>query len=186
MPWLQENISQKLIEKYGNGGNMSLPKITLDTLKREFIYRDVIKIYQALGGVLTEPPIQFGRWDIVVNGFIVEFDEEQHFNRYRAKTLESLIYGMHSGFNVNCYIKYCQENEDLCLKKASWGKYWTSQSTERQFGPSDKYGLLGDLGSARWKQRAFFDYLRDIYSIIYKIPVLRISIYDLKSTDLLT
>lgn len=33
-------------------------------------------------------------------------------------------------------------------------------------------------GPSRWKQRAFYDYLKDLYSVIENIPVIRLSIYD--------
>jgi len=44
-----------------------------------------------------------------------------------------------------------------------------------------KSGLEGDLvgnGSSRWRQRAYYDFLKDIISSIRNIPIIRISIYD--------
>lgn len=32
--------------------------------------------------------------------------------------------------------------------------------------------------SPRWRQRAFYDYIRDVFALIYRIPVIRVSIYD--------
>jgi len=43
---------------------------------------EVMQVYRSLGGILNEIPFRFGGWDIVAPNFIIELDEEQHFNRY--------------------------------------------------------------------------------------------------------
>ena len=45
--------------------------------------------YRKLGGQLEVPPLRFGSWDICAEKFIIELDEERHFNRYRLITLMS-------------------------------------------------------------------------------------------------
>jgi len=51
-------------------------------------------------------------------------------------------------------------------------------SSDRQFGQSgERYNLEG-AGSSRWRQRAFYDYLKDVYSWVVNLPLIRISIYD--------
>lgn len=39
-------------------------------------------------------------------------------------------------------------------------------------------GCLNRAGSSRWKQRAFYDFLRDVTGLIKGIPVIRLSIYQ--------
>lgn len=85
---------------------------------------------------------------------------------------------MKKGFDIVDYAKYCADYENNCLKKSSWRKYWTSPSTEKQFGLPGQNGDLKENGSPRWRQRAFNDYLRDAFVIIYRTPLVRISIYD--------
>lgn len=85
---------------------------------------------------------------------------------------------MEKGFDVFDYGNYCKKYESDCLRKSSWGKYWTSPSTEKQFGPPGNSGDLEKNGSPRWRQRAFYDYLRDVFAKVYKIHILRVSIYD--------
>lgn len=47
------------------------------------------------------------------------------------------------------------------------------------FGPSDAPKIFGQYGSARWKQRAFYDAIRDMCAIhVDGISVARVSIYD--------
>jgi hypothetical protein len=173
----QAILTQILDSRFGKGeilGNSIEP----GDLVKAGVMKEVFRIYRRLGGILNQPPLSFGEWDICLNGFIVELDEEQHFNRYRAITLDSYLYHIEDGFDIFSFKKYCVDNEQSCLAKSSWGKYWTSPSTEKQFGsPGPKGNLVGN-GSPRWKQRAFYDYLRDLYSMIYKIPLIRISVYD--------
>ena len=173
----QEILTQILYSRFGKGeilGNSIEP----GDLVKAGIMNEVFRTYKRLGGILNHLPLSFGKWDICLNGFIVELDEEQHFNRYRTITLDSYIYHLENGFDIFAYKKYCLDNELCCLAKSSWGKYWTSPSTEKQFGLPGPKGDLNGNGSPRWKQRAFYDYLRDLYSMIYKIPLLRISVYD--------
>ena len=173
----QETLTAVLTSEYGTGRYYP-NALNLTDLKKAGLMSEVQRTFKRLGGILTEAPLSFGKWDICLNDFIVELDEEQHFNRYRAVTLDSYIYHMEKGFDVYDYGKYCKLYEENCLKKSSWGKFWTSPSTEKQFGNSGFKGNLETLGSPRWKQRAFYDYLRDIFAIIYRIPLIRVSIYD--------
>lgn len=53
-----------------------------------------------------------------------------------------------------------------------------NESTEEQFCKSDATVSFDNSGSSRWRQRAFYDFLKDVSSKIIKIPVIRISIYD--------
>jgi len=136
------------------------------------------EVYNSLGGKQDVPPLNFGRWDIVTKDFIIELDEEQHFNRYRKKTLDSSLYDNYPWFDIEKYKIYCTEKESECKKKAKHGGYWANASTEKQFGKASEKGDLSGNGSPRWKQRAFYDFCRDLYSIVFEIPVYRFSVYD--------
>ncbi|MBN2747333.1 MAG: hypothetical protein JXR34_11460 [Bacteroidales bacterium] len=144
----------------------------------DYYKNELVSMYRKLGGVLDAPPTSFGAWDIVTKDFIVELDEEQHFNRYRELTLESEIYADNKFLDVNQYKIYCKEFESVCLKKASRGGYWKNDSTEKQFGKASENGDFSVNGSPRWKQRAFYDFCRDIFAVSSRVPVYRIAIYD--------
>lgn len=113
--------------------------------------------------------------DIKLNGFVVELDVEQHFNRYRLVTLSSQFYRSKS---VKEYRYYCNQFEEDCQARAAFGKYWRTDSADRQFGPSEPYGQLTGTCSSRWKQRAFCDYLRDVAAEIIGCQLIRISVFD--------
>jgi hypothetical protein len=51
------------------------------------VQRCILEVFRSLGG-LAGPILNPGKWDISTADFVVEFDEEQHFNRYRLMTLD--------------------------------------------------------------------------------------------------
>lgn len=53
-----------------------------------------------------------------------------------------------------------------------------NNSSEKLFVKSDDNGCLDGAGSSRWRQRAFYDFLRDVTGLIMEIPVIRLSIYQ--------
>ena len=123
-------------------------------------------------------PVQFKDFDIQLPHCIVELDEEQHFNRYRAMTLNSNVYTELKSFSVKEYKNHCLKFEGNCLKKANNRKYWDTPSTNKQFGLSSANGNLNGNGSSRWRQRAFYDYLRDVGQKVFNYNLIRISIYQ--------
>lgn len=173
MAYKQEYLKSLCLEEFKEGKHEKL-KIQ-DLIKHELI-EEANKIYKELDGQKDNFPIKYGPWDIELENFIIEFDEESHFNRFRLQTLNSKIYKSYFNFNVDEYKNHCINYETKCLKKSSWGKYWKSKTSEEQFGISSID--LNGIGSSRWKQRAYYDFLKDITSICLNKPIIRISIYD--------
>ena len=170
----KENIlKQVVLQEYGEKKHSKLTKSQL-SLSPE-LYSEVKSMYKELGGTQEEPPLTFGPWDISTPEFIIELDEENHFNRYRSHTLNSNIYQSIKGFPLEAYKQFCKQYESRCRK---FGGYWKSDSSENLFMKSNDNGCLNGAGSSRWKQRAFYDFLRDITGVISGIPVIRLSIYQ--------
>jgi hypothetical protein len=137
------------------------------------------RVYRQLGGILeTEFPLMIGGWDIVDDNIRIELDEQLHFNRYRSITLESYVYKQLPQFPVTFYMDYCSKYEDECKHPGCSGKRWTTNGSVRQFGQAESPCDLSGNGSPRWKQRAFYDFVKDVYSLITNTRVARISIYD--------
>jgi len=65
-----------------------------------------------------------------------------------------------------------------CLKAGGFGGKWKNNSTEKMFIKSAAPVELNSSGSSSWRQRAYYDFLKDLTSIITSIPVYRISICD--------
>ena len=170
----KENILKQIVlQEYGEKKH---PKLTTNQfLLSSELYFEIERIYKELGGTQEEPPLKFGAWDISTPKFIMELDEENHFNRYRLQTLNSNIYQMINGFRLDEYMCFCKLYESSCRKH---GGFWKNNSSEMLFVKSDDNGCLNGTGSSRWRQRAFYDFLRDITGVISGIPVIRLSIYQ--------
>lgn len=137
--------------------------------------------YRALGGVLGEPVFRPGAWDIGCDGFAVELDEDLHFNRYRAITLEHNIYTALPHFPLDLYRSLCDAHEDDCLSKGRGQARWTSGSTEHQFGTAGARGALDGAGAPRWKQRALYDFMKDLAPLVGLGAVARVSVWEVVS-----
>ena len=169
----ESTLKQVVLQEYGEKKHLKLTRGQF-LLSSEF-YSEVESMYKELGGILGEPPLTFGSWDISTPEFILELDEENHFNRYRLQTLNSNVYQMINGFRLDEYMRFCTLYESGCRKH---GGFWKNNSSEKLFVKSDDNGCLDGAGSSRWRQRAFYDFLRDVTGVISGIPVIRLSIYQ--------
>ena len=168
---------QKYLENlcFSNYRQGTFKRPELATIHNSPFYDQIAETYYDLGGLLKEIPTRTGPYDIQLEKWIIELDEENRFNRYRLLTLNSNIYKSSKNIEVELYKSYCKQYEHKCC---TLGGYWHSPSSNKQFGVSDPNGLLNKLGASRWKQRAFYDLIKDTFSIIVKIPIIRISIYE--------
>jgi hypothetical protein len=172
---------QKFIEKivYEKYPKYKHPKLKKAELYSSDFFDLVANVYYDLDGQFTDVPVNYGSWDISTTKFIIELDKERHFNRYRLQILSSSFYTDWSYFSLKRYQEYCINKEKECLTTAGYGGYWKNESTEKMFLKSNVVKNLSGNGSSRWKQRAYYDFLKDVTSKIRGIPVVRISIYEI-------
>ena len=143
---------------------------------------EAVALYQQLGGMNPSPTLRPGSWDLAVtyagDVLVIELDEELHFNRYREMSLDAPWYRNVSW--ARDYVAQCTRHERRCLDAGSWGKRWTTPSAEASFGPAGPTGQLAGFGAPRWRQRAFYDALKDLAAQSEACPPLaRLSIYDI-------
>lgn len=136
-----------------------------------------IVTYRTLGGIQTEPRLAPGKWDLSFHDLVVELDEELHFNRYRLVTLsqgwsEALPWA--AGYQA-----FSLDHEGACVLAGSWGKRWTTASTEAQFGPAGAPKDLSGAGAPRWKQRALYDSMKDGLAARGAVRLARLSVHDM-------
>lgn len=178
MGQLQESLSTHF-QSAGRLTRGEIPFPKLDDLTTSELAGEVESVYRSLGGKLTSLPLNLRKWDIEFDGVAVELDEHLHFNRYRGATLSSPAYEHLSGFPRELYLDYCASHEADCLKAGSYGGKWTNNSCEKQFGCSSTAGTLsGEGGAARWKQRAYYDFVKDLSPILIRTRVVRLAIWD--------
>ncbi|MFN8277498.1 MAG: hypothetical protein U0T84_08450 [Chitinophagales bacterium] len=175
MPSKQDFLKHLVQQKFPRGNH---GKVSFQDLHHSVLLDEARDIYKKLGGQLTEVPIRYGPWDIATRDFIIELDEERHFNRYRLLTLQSKLYDNNPSFSVKDYRSWCADREPECLKSASFGGYWKNNASEKMFLPGEPNGSLKNNGSSRWRQRAYYDFLKDLSAKITDIPVIRISTYE--------
>ena len=78
---------------------------------------------------------------------------------------------------MHTYQVYCADHEARCLRDGRSQQRWTNPSSAQQFAG----GPLGnlDMGAPRWKQRAFYDAMKDsAIAAGLKLSMARVSIYD--------
>lgn len=144
----------------------------------ESTQRRINAIYDTLGGSPDHfERIRPGGWDLAFETaegpLLVELDEEQHFNRYRATTLaetSDLALPWAATYRV-----YCEEHEQRLLPGWGTGKRWANPSAARFFGDPSKPGDFEQVGAPRWRQRAFYDATKDVLT---GRRLCRISVYD--------
>ena len=178
MPQKEDTLKEIFKEAGAFITENELPRPNRNKIEGTNLINEVINVYKKLGGKLDTIPCRLDKWDMEINNIAVELDEERHFNRYRQITLQAHVYDLLPMFPRTDYQRYCQEYEDKCLRSASFGGYWTNPSCENQFGPASQPGVLTGHGSPRWKQRAFYDFLRDLSPLLINVPLVRISIWD--------
>lgn len=141
--------------------------------------RELLHLYRCLGGVLDSPILAPGDWDFAfADGLLVELDEDLHFNRYRALTLDTTLSPELPW--TAAYQQHCLYGEEMCWKAGRLGGKWTSAPTVRMFGTGSAPGVLTSGGSPRWKQRALYDAVKDAFAIHNdQHRLARISIHDI-------
>jgi hypothetical protein len=174
-----EQILKQMVAKFGKVTNRTLGKVDHDLLRKCNLYDDIQEVYKSLNGSQDIFPINNkNTWDIEFDGVAIEFDEHLHFNRYRLITLGSHLYRKMPEFPWKQYQEYCVIHEKRCIKAGSYGGKWTNKSAERQFNNSPPPGQFVGAGPSRWRQRAFYDFLKDATPFSLKFPVVRLAIWD--------
>lgn len=169
---------QKLLNRAGLVSAASVPVAPrLDDLPDE-TQAEVVGLYRALGGTEPVRPPRPGAWDLAFeSGLVVELDEELHFNRYRAMTLES-PWSADLPWSED-YQGFCRHYETKCLAAGKWGKRWTTPACESMFGPPGDTGELEGPGAPRWKQRALYDAMKDLTALSSgTVRLARLSVWD--------
>lgn len=156
------------------------PRPSADSIAAAGLADDVQRVYRQLGGTQPTPRVRPGGWDFSFDGWTLELDEENHFNRYREITLDAPAYRRLASAAVEPYREYCTAFEHEC---STHGGYWVNDSASREFGPAGHQGVLDGDGSPRWKQRAFYDYVKDLAPLTDGIRVSRLAIWDTVSVD---
>jgi hypothetical protein len=172
------NALQKLMSQVGHrSASIATPSPRLDSLTPS-AREDVVELFRSMGGRTPMPPLRPGAWDLVfADGFVVELDEELHFNRYRAQSLQT-PWAIDLPW-YDAYLGLCRDREQECLAAGKWGKRWSNPSCETMFGSPAVPGVLDERGAPRWKQRALYDAIKDVAALhSHDFRLCRVSVWD--------
>ena len=170
---------EQLLSYAGKVSHKTLPFPIADNVAKSDLKSEIECVYGKLDGILPSSPLKLHPWDTEFDGIAVELDEELHFNRYRSITLKSAIYARLPSFPLVDYQRYCSEREKMCLKAGSYGGKWSNKSTQAQFGEASQPKDLSGNGSPRWKQRAFYDFVKDLSPLLLiDVKVSRVAVWD--------
>ncbi|MGA9542240.1 MAG: hypothetical protein WBQ85_01640 [Candidatus Sulfotelmatobacter sp.] len=178
MPGEMQYALEQLLSCVGKVSHKTLRFPKGDDVAASGLRPEIDRVYRSLSGALPSIPINLRHWDMEFEGIAVELDEYLHFNRYRGITLKSASLAGLPRFPLRAYRRYCLDHEDMCLKNGSYGGKWSNRSCETQFGKASAPGDLADNGSPRWKQRAFYDFVKDLSPLLIGVKVVRIAVWD--------
>jgi hypothetical protein len=151
-------------EPWGQVAPPAVPRLAHLSAVRRYAVRNA---YDRLGGRHDQfEKVRPGGWDLAFETpqgtVLIELDEEQHFTRYRGVTIrESLRINGEPPWSAP-YLTFCESDEVPLVPSYTWGKFWTSPSSERFFGAASPPGDFTGVGSPRWRQRAFYDAFKDV------------------------
>lgn len=166
-------VLRHLLQEAGLSFRQSSGSLRMTDLRSD-ARAEVMRVHAMLGGLSPAPILRPGPWDMrTLDGLHVELDEEFHFTRYRAATLRRPALSDLPW--TPTHLTFCVTYEGAA---ARGGGRWTSPSTEKMFGPSDAVGTYKENGSARGKQRALYDAMKDVAAATGSVRLARISIYD--------
>jgi hypothetical protein len=175
---MQQNLEKILSENGFTLTQKTIPFPRREDFVNHPIETEINRVYHQLGGQLDSFSLNLQKWDMEVDGVAVELDEHLHFNRYRGLTLESSLYQDLTFFLLDDYKSYCKDHESDCIRACSHVGKWSNSSCERQFGEAGPHKELTGPGAPRWKQRAFYDYVKDSLPLLGLGHLLRVSIWE--------
>ena len=174
---------EELLCKILNAEKGERIRVTEESLKN---INQIKIIYNELGGCSDKIPLRIGNFDIKIeNNKYLELDEQLHFNRYRLITLDSNCYSKCNFFDIDFYKQLCKQHENDCLSSGGYGGKWKNNSTEKLFKKSAPFKDLTGNGSSRWKQRAFYDFVKDVFALENNLMLRRVSIWETISDGIL-
>jgi hypothetical protein len=135
--------------------------------------------YKALNGVGDFPFLKQLKADIKIDKFVFLYDDSNHFNRYRLKTLKSEVYAVFNYSWHGSYLRMCRTFERECLLSGLQERIWNGPPLAmRCFGKSEEAPDLSGNGSSGWKLNAYNDLQYDLISRLQGYKLVRIPAYE--------
>lgn len=139
----------------------------------------LLEAYKELDGEGDFPLLNQLKVDIKIGKFLFVYDDANHFNRYRLKTLKAEVYSLFNYTWHQSYLRMCRTFERECLVSGSQERIWNGPPiASRCFGRSEEAPDLTGNGSSGWKLNAYNDLQYDLISRLQGFKLIRIPSYE--------
>jgi len=137
------------------------------------------EIFEDLGGKGNLPLLEKMKFDFKLNRFLILWDTEVHFNRYRLTSLRSELYSEMSFFFDQAYKRLCRSQEKEAVKAGLQARIWEGPPiAQRLFGPSGEPGDFSGNGSTGWKLQAYNDAQIDLLTRHHGYKLIRLCPFE--------
>lgn len=137
------------------------------------------EIFEELGGVGSFPLLEKLKFGFKIGRYLILWDDELHFNRYRLATLKS---GMYSEWTFPFYESHkrlCRIFEKECLKVGLQQRIWNGPPVAQNvFGLAEESGDFSGNGATGWKLLAYNDAQYDLQTRLHGYKLIRLSPYE--------
>lgn len=137
------------------------------------------EIFRELGGKGDFPSLEKLKFDFKIGRYLILWDDELHFNRYRLGTFRSAMYSEWTFPFAEGHRRLCRTFEKECFKAGLQQRVWQGPPLAKNvFGEASESGDFSGNGSSGWKLTAYNDAQYDLQIRLHGYKLIRLSPYD--------
>ena len=137
------------------------------------------EILEDLGGNGSLPLLEKLKFDFKIGRFLILWDEEIHFNRYRLMTLRSSLYEEFNFSFSEGLKRLCRTYEKEALKSGMNTRIWSGPPIAKTlFGMASEPGDFSGNGATGWKLQAYNDAQIDLQTRIHGYKLIRLTPFE--------
>jgi hypothetical protein len=137
------------------------------------------EIFQELGGTGNFPLLEKLKFDFKIGRYLILWDDELHFNRYRLGTFRSEMYSEWTFLFEAGHRRLCRTFEKECLKAGMQQRIWIGPPIAKNiFGEASETGDFSGNGATGWKLTAYNDAQYDLQIRLHGYKLIRLSPYE--------
>lgn len=137
------------------------------------------EIFEDLGGIGSLPFLEKLKFDFKIGRYLLVWDDELHFHRYRLATFRSEMYTEWTFPFAEGHKRLCRTYEKECLKAGMQQRIWSGTPLSKSiFGEPSEPGDFSGIGSTGWKLLAYNDAQYDLQTRLHGYKLIRLSPFE--------
>ena len=137
------------------------------------------EILDDLGGNGSLPLLEKLKFDFKIGRYLILWDDEIHFNRYRLSTLRSNLYEEFNFSFSEGLKRLCRTYEKEALKSGMNTRVWSGPPIAKSlFGKASEPGDFSGNGASGWKLQAYNDAQIDLQTRIHGYKLIRLTPFE--------